>query len=470
MLGIVDWSWRLDGWIIVVGVLCAMSSALLGTFLVLRRMSLLGDAISHAVLPGLAAAFLISSSRSSWWMFVGAVVVGVLTALLSDFIHRRGRVDEGASMGVVFTTLFAAGLVMIVMAADQVDLDPGCVLYGAIEQTPLDMWTVSVSDQVSWRMPRVVWILSAVAAMNAAFVIVFFKELKISTFDPDLAGSSGLSPAAIHYMLMTLVAITAVASFECVGNILVVAMLVVPPATAYLLTERLGILILLACAIGTISAIAGHLAAVELPTWFGYRSTTTAGMMAVATGASFASAFMFAPRNGVAPRLARRWWLSWSILADDVLSLLYRIEERPGKPRNVSSIGRRGSQTAGEADAIDWIAETLLTSRWATTWTLRFHAWRGNVTRPLDGQLPQLTDSGRTDARSLVRSHRLWEQYLVTRGDASEKSIHDIAHRLEHFTDSKLAAELDSQTDSPETDPHGSPIPKPDPGEDFSSK
>jgi len=137
-MGIDNFIWELDGWIIVAGVLSAVSAALLGNFLVLRKMSLLGDAISHAILPGLAAAFFISHSRNSIPMFLGAVIVGLLTAVFTEWIRGAGQVDEGASMGVVFTSLFAIGLVMIVQAADNVDLDPGCVHYGAIEFTPLD--------------------------------------------------------------------------------------------------------------------------------------------------------------------------------------------------------------------------------------------------------------------------------------------------------------------------------------------
>ena len=124
MSGLENWSWNIDGWIVLAGVLCAVAASLPGNFLLLRRMSLLGDAISHAVLPGLAVAFLISNSRSGIPMYLGAVVTGLLTALFTEWIRNFGDVDEGASMGVVFTTLFALGLVMIVQAADHVDLDP----------------------------------------------------------------------------------------------------------------------------------------------------------------------------------------------------------------------------------------------------------------------------------------------------------------------------------------------------------
>ena len=131
-----SWNWHLDGWIVVAGMLCAMSCALLGNFLVLRRMSMMGDAISHAVLPGLAVAFLITGTRDSLPMFIGAAVVGVLTAVFTQWVNRFGKVEESASMGVVFTALFAIGLILIVRAADSVDLDPGCVLYGTISIAP----------------------------------------------------------------------------------------------------------------------------------------------------------------------------------------------------------------------------------------------------------------------------------------------------------------------------------------------
>ena len=179
MLAAINWMWNFDGWIVLAGALCAVASSLLGCFLVLRRMSLLGDAISHAILPGLAAAFLITESRSSLPMFIGAVIVGILTALLTEWIRETGRVDEGASMGVVFTSLFALGIIMIVQAADHVDLDPGCVLYGSIETTPLDKVPV-----FGLLLPRAVVTLGVVCLLNAAFVVFFFKELRISSFDP----------------------------------------------------------------------------------------------------------------------------------------------------------------------------------------------------------------------------------------------------------------------------------------------
>jgi manganese/zinc/iron transport system permease protein len=290
-------NWELDGWIIVAGVLCAAACALVGCFLVLRRMSMMGDAISHAVLPGLAVAFLLTGSRASLTMFLGAAIVGVLTALFTEWVRGAGKVDEGASMGVVFTTLFALGLLLVVQAADRVDLDPGCVLYGAIELTPLD--TIEMGR---FAVPRVVVILGGVFLLNLVCVVLFYKELKISSFDPGLATTLGINARAMHYLLMTLVAITAVGAFESVGNILVVAMLIVPAATAYMLTDRLSLMLVLAVVFGGIAAVVGHLSAIAVPAAFGHESTSTAGMMALISGVLLGGACLLGPRHGLLGR------------------------------------------------------------------------------------------------------------------------------------------------------------------------
>ena len=312
-----DLSWQLDGWIIVAGVLCAMACALLGNFLVLRRMSMMGDAISHAVLPGLAVAFLVTGSRDSLPMFIGAAIVGVLTALFTQWVNRFGKVEESASMGVVFTALFAIGLILIVRAADHVDLDPDCVLYGAIEMVPLDLRPV-----FGLAVPRAVVTLAIVFALDLLFVVLFYKELKISSFDPELATTLGINGTLMHYLLMTFTAITTVAAFESVGSILVVAMLIVPPAAAYLLTDRLWPMILISLVLGALSAGLGHIAALTVPTWFGYPDTSTAGMMAVVAGALFILALLLSPKHGVISRIGRRAQLSRQLAREGMPSQL----------------------------------------------------------------------------------------------------------------------------------------------------
>lgn len=299
-----NWT-SVDTWIVVIGALCAVACALPGCFLVLRGMSIMGDAISHAVLPGLAIAFLVTGDRASLPMFAGAAATGVLTALFTQWIHRCASVDQGAAMGVVFTTMFALGLVIIVRAADHVDLDPGCVLYGAIEFTPLD--TVALGP---WNAPRAAWMNGAVLLLNASVIALLFKELRLCAFDPGLAATLGFSPGFLHYLLMTLVAVTSVAAFESVGSIIVIAMLIVPAATAQLLTKRLLPMLLASAAVAVLSAVLGHLGALLLPPVLGFESTTTSGMMAFASGVVFLAAALVSRarqnprRNGRRPQAA----------------------------------------------------------------------------------------------------------------------------------------------------------------------
>lgn len=286
-----------DTWIVVTGALCAVACALPGCFLVLRKMSMMGDAISHAVLPGLAIAFLITGTRASVPMFLGAAIAGVLTALFTQWIARFGNVDRGAAMGIVFTTLFAIGLILIRQAADHVDLDPACVLYGAIELTPLE--TVGTTG-----VPLAVFVNGGVLLANLLIILVLFKEFRLGAFDAALADTLGFSSRFLHYLLMTMVAVTTVAAFESVGSIIVIAMLIVPPATALLLTRKLPAMLWIAALTAALSALLGHIGAMIVPGWFGFQSTTTSGMIALAAGVLFTLAWAFSPAEGI---LVKRW-------------------------------------------------------------------------------------------------------------------------------------------------------------------
>lgn len=435
-----NWDWDNDGWIVLAGVLSAVSAALLGNFLVLRRMSMLGDAISHAVLPGIAVAFLLTGSRHSAWMFAGAVLAGVLTAGLTQWIRDAGRVDEGAAMGVVFTSLFAAGLVLIVRAADRVDLDPGCVLYGNLVMVPLER-SNPLPWWPQWQVPVVVQTMFWILLLNAGVVWLLFKELRLAAFDPSLSTTMGFPAWLLHYLLMTLVAVTAVASFESVGNILVVAMMVVPGAAATMITGRMAGMIWWSLLIAAGSAAAGHLMAIGLPVLAGWRSTSTTGMMAVAAGLMFGLAWLAGPRQGLLWRWLQRQRLASRIVQEDLLALLWRRGERATQPHAL---------TAGEA------AEMLRVSPRTAGRELRRLARRGLVEPDASGFV--LSPEGENVAAGVVRSHRLWEQYLVERADMTPERIHPFAERLEHFTNQPLRDALDRSTGS-DRDPHGAAIP-----------
>ncbi|WP_438446463.1 metal ABC transporter permease [Gorillibacterium sp. sgz5001074] len=284
-------------WIILTGILAASACGAVGSFLVLRRMSMIGDAISHSVLPGIVIAFLISGTRDSLPMLLGASVLGLVTVFLIQMFHQQG-VQSDASIGVVFTALFSVGVVLISLFTRQVDLDLDCVLYGEIAYTGWDTLTVGGSDIG----PKAVWALGIALGLNLSMIGLFYKQFKLCAFDPALAAALGIPVALFHYLLMGLVSVTTVASFESVGAILVVGMLVVPAATAYLLTERLSIMILLSMGIGSVSAVLGYFIAAAL-------DASIAGAMISVAGVLFALAFLLSPTHGLVwkkRRLRRR--------------------------------------------------------------------------------------------------------------------------------------------------------------------
>lgn len=281
--------------ILLVGSCAAASCALIGSFLVLRKMALLGDAISHAVLPGIVIAFLLTGERSALPMVLGAGALGVLTVMLVELFNRSRRLREDASIGVVFPALFSLGVILISRYAAQVDLDLDCVLYGEIAYAPWDVLSIGGSGGADLG-PKALWVNGAVLLLDLLFVLVFFKELKLSTFDAGLAASLGFSPVLIHYLLMSMVSVTVVGAFESVGAILVVAMLVVPPATAYLLTDRLGAMLGLAVGAGIASALLGYGAARVL-------DVSIAGAMASVAGLLFVAALLLSPGHGLLARM-----------------------------------------------------------------------------------------------------------------------------------------------------------------------
>lgn len=229
-------------------------------------------------------------------MFLGAAIAGVLTALFSQWITRFGKVERGAAMGIVFTTLFAIGLVLIRKAADHVDLDAGCVLYGALEYTPLNMVTIFENEISLFAVPHAALVIGATLLFNALIITLFYKEFKLAAFDSGLAQTQGFRPQFMHYLLMTMVAVTTVAAFEAVGSIIVIAMLIVPPATAFLLTRNLPSLIIVSLIVAVLSAILGQIAS-HLPPLLGLPDTTSSGMMATTAGFLFLLAWLFGPEG-----------------------------------------------------------------------------------------------------------------------------------------------------------------------------
>ncbi len=242
-----------DTWIMLVAIIAAVSCGLVGTWLVLRQNAMLGDAISHSVLPGLVLAFLISQSRDVLPMVIGAGVMGLGTAWLTEMLGRTGRLYRDAALGIVFTLLFAIGVILVSIYTGQIDLDQDCVLYGEIAYAPWDRIAVGSTDLG----PRSFWILSGALLVVVLFSALFYHQLMVTSFDPALARAVGVNERFWHYALMTVVSLVIVAAFESVGAILVVAMLILPSATGKLISHRMRPLVVTAIVVAIVTAIGG---------------------------------------------------------------------------------------------------------------------------------------------------------------------------------------------------------------------
>jgi manganese/zinc/iron transport system permease protein len=304
--------------IILIASVVAASCSLVGAFLVLRRMSLMSDAISHAILLGIVLMFFLVESTASLPMILAATLTGVLTVTLVEALFRTQLVREDAAIGLVFPALFSFGVILISRYAGNVHLDTDAVLLGELVFTPFDRLVVAGADLG----PRALWLAGGVGLVNLLFVIIFFKELKLATFDAGLAAALGFSPVAIHYALMTLVSVTAVSSFEAVGSVLVVALMITPPAAAYLLTDRLPVMLGLSVALGVISAVAGYFLARLL-------DASIAGSMATMTGVIFTLVLFLAPGRGLVARWALRRRQRWQFAGELVLVHLLNHEGTP---------------------------------------------------------------------------------------------------------------------------------------------
>lgn len=286
----------LFGWVALMGFFVAAACGLVGNYLILRRMALMGDAVSHSVLPGLVIAFLLTDSRGTLPMFLGALAAGAVTTVLIELIHRKSRVKQDAAIGIAFSALFAVGVLLVSLYADQIDLDADCVLFGEIAFVPLE----SMVTLGGWTLgPESVVRMGAVLLAVGAVVTVFYKELLVSAFDAGLARTLGINPTVFHYGLMAMLSIVVVAAFEAVGAILVIAMLILPGATASLLSTRLGVIHLLTLVQAAISAVCG----VMLGVWL---DCSIAAAMVMAGTALFVLAWVFSPTQGLLNRWLRR--------------------------------------------------------------------------------------------------------------------------------------------------------------------
>lgn len=307
--------WTIDRqhflWVALMGFFVAAACGLTGVYLILRRMALVGDAISHSVLPGLAIAFLVGSLasgaatagspgehdlRSPTLMFIGALLAGIVTTLLIELIHKKTRVKQDAAIGITFSSLFAFGVILISVFADKIDLDADCVLYGEIGFVTLHPYAQWGGTELApWPVVR----MGVVLLLTAGLMLLFYKELLVSSFDSGLATSLGIKPGLVHYALMCWLSVVVVSAFEAVGAILVIAMLILPGGTASLLTQRLPVIFLGTLIHSALSALAG----LHLAIWL---DCPAAGAMVVAGAILFCAAWVLSPSQGLIATGLRR--------------------------------------------------------------------------------------------------------------------------------------------------------------------
>jgi len=437
--------WSLDTWPVFMAVLVALSTSLLGGVFLLRRAALLGDAVSHSVLPGIAAGLLLSGlvhptggeeafgvSRNMLYVLGGALVAGILSTTMIEALSRYSRIKPDTALGAVFPAFFAVGVILIEVAASGAHLDADCVFYGSLE----------LIAEFHQTVPTLV-----ATVFVAVFLLVALKEILLSSFDPGLARTLGLRVRLVDNALIVLLTATVVCAFEAVGAILVIAFLIIPPATAYLLADRFHRVLLLSALLGVTSAVLGCWLTILLGS-AGFE-TARAPSMAVVAGLLFLLVFLLAPERGVLARYRRQRALSRRILDENLLGAIYRLHP---------------TQTAGAsadpvAVSLDQTADILRYPLPELRHSLARGVKRGEVVDHGDGRV-SLTAEGTSRIERILRAHRLWESYMIQELGARPDHVHDTADVIEHYLQPSLVEELDSTLRRPTKDPHGKEIPK----------
>lgn len=408
---------------VLVGIACAV----LGTFVVLRRMALIGDALAHAVLPGVVIALMITPQGdgevSVWNLLLGAMIAGILTAVLINVVSRFSRTKEDSAIGIVFTALFSLGIILISSLPRGTHFDLKCFLFG-------DPLAVGTAD---------LYMMAIIAPLVLLIIALCYHPLKLMSFDPVVAMAMGLPVVGFHYLLMGMLSATVVAGLKTTGVILVVAMVITPASAAYQLTNRLWVMLLLSGLFGAISAAAGMSLA------FVTNSPTGPAMVVVAT-LIFTVAMLLSPTHGVVFEYLQRRRGRRHIQEEDVLKAVYKLDAQA-----MAMTGRNDKGSAIE----DVSRETRLSQRRVLS------LLDTPVLRPLIDLIDRrmhLTDSGRQRAEEMVRAHRLWEAYLADQARMRDSDVHAEADRLEHAHE--LTDEVDAALGHPQRDPHGEIIPR----------
>ncbi len=406
--------------------LLGISCGLLGSFVVVRKIALVGDALSHAVLPGVALGFLWNMSKDPVAIFIGATAAGLLGTAVVGWITRTTRLKEDAALGLVLATFFAVGICMLTMIQRLPTGNKSGIekfLFGqaaALDSGDIQLMTITT-------------------VVTLILVMLFYKELLITSFDPEFARSVGLPIRILQELLMLLLAFAVVIALQAVGVVLVSAMLITPAAAAYLLTDRMHRMLILAAVFGMLSGALGSFLS------FLGNNLPTGPFMVLGASTVFATAFFFAPRHGVIPR----WWRLRSrvrrISRENTLKFIYHVLEGRGFDGEGVSLEELAERSRCTVDEARLLVQHLADHRLAT------------LDRDRGGLL--LMPEGWRVASSVVRNHRLWELYLTNMAAYSPDHVHEDAEKIEHVLGEQTIRDLERRLKFPDRDPHGKPIP-----------
>ncbi|MFU8859752.1 MAG: metal ABC transporter permease [Cyclonatronaceae bacterium] len=407
--------------------LLGISAGVLGCFAILRRRALVGDAVAHAVLPGVCLAFIIVGDKDPFALLIGSIAFGWISMLVMDAIVRNTKLSTDASIGMVLSVFFGLGVVLLTYIQST----------GNVNQSGLDAFLFGNAASL---MPGDVMVFGSLSVIILIVVAVTYKEMKLVSFDTGFARSIGYPVKRIEFLIATLMVMTITVGLQAVGVVLMASMLIIPAAAGRYWTESLGVMIVIAGGIGAFSGISGTVISGLAP------AMPTGPWIVVSALFLFLVSFMFAPKRGELIRKLKSMKNRSRIQDENVLKTLYLLEEQDGlqgKARSIRDILKRRRmnirQTKSSLSKI--VSDGLIT---------RIHG------KP---ECYLLTDAGRARAKRLVRVHRLWELYLTSQVQIAGDHVHDDAESMEHLITPEIEEQLTSLLGRPDTDPHQKKIP-----------
>lgn len=411
---------------VIGSLLLGISCGLLGSFLVVRKLALAGDALSHAVLPGVALGFMWNMTKDPFAMFVGAVAAGLLGILSVSWIKDTTHIKEDSSLGLVLGGFYALGIALITRILNA----PGG------NQSGLDKFLFGQAAALS---TQDLFLMCGVAAIVVVVVVLLYKELVAASFDPGFSRAAGLPVRGLQILLMLLLAFAVVTALQAVGAVLVSALLITPAAAAYLLTDRMPRMLVLSAGFGVTAGLLGS--------FFSFlgNNLPTGPFMVLAASAVFACAFLLGPRHGVLPRLLRRKNRRNKVRDENTLKAIYHVREQEGFAR--------------EGVALDALADRLQETAADIRSRLEAIERRGMGTISPENNRAYLNPEGWLRACAVVRNHRLWELYLTNSANYSADHVHEDAEVIEHVLGEETVRKLERLLDFPAHDPHGKLIP-----------